>query len=146
MPIRRRFSLPIVASLAFAAIGIASMALAQERDRAGKLRQHLEEARARLKLTDDEIKRIRPILRAGIRSQAKVLEKHGLDIGGRSGERSSRLSLRQLRQLGRDLDRVRGQTIRDLGAVLNEAQVKEYKQIQKERKQALRKRLRQRRR
>ena len=146
MPIRRRFSLPIVASLAFAAIGIASMALAQERDRAGKLRQHLEEARARLKLTDDEIKRIRPILRAGIRSQAKVLEKHGLDIGGRSGERSSRRSLRQLRQLGRDLDRVRGQTIRDLGAVLNEAQVKEYKQIQKERKQALRKRLRQRRR
>ena len=146
MPIRRRFSLPIVASLAFAAIGIASMALAQERDRAGKLRQHLEEARARLKLTDDEIKRIRPILRAGIRSQAKVLEKHGLDIGGRSGERSSRLSLRQLRQLGRDLDRVREQTAKDLADVLSAAQIQAFREIQKERKQALRKRLRQRRR
>lgn len=142
----RRFSLPIATALAFAAIGIASMTAAQERDRAGKLRQLLEEARARLKLTDDQIERVRPILRAGIRSQAQVLEKHGLDIGGRSGERGSRLGLRQLRQLGRDLDRVREQTVKDLGEVLSAAQIKEYKQIQKERKQALRKRLRQRRR
>ena len=146
MPILRRFSLPIVASLAIAAIGIASMALAQERDRSGKLRQHLAEARARLKLTDEQIERIRPILRARIRSQAKVLEKHGIDIGDRSGERGSRLGLRQLRQLGRDLDRIREQTAKDLVEVLTDAQIQEYKQIQKERKQALRKRLRQRRR
>ena len=145
MPILRRSSVPIIA-VAMIATGIASMAADQERDRAEKLRQQLQEAHARLKLSDAQIERIRPILRASTHAQIKVLEKHGVDIGDRSEERRRQLGFRQLRQLGRDLDRVRGQTIRDLGAVLNEAQVKEYKQIQKERKQALRKRLRQRRR
>ena len=146
MPILCRFSLPTVAALAIAAIGIASMAAAQERDRAGKLRQLLEEARARLKLTDAQIERMRPILRAGIHARIKVLEKHGIDIGGRSGERRRQLGFRQLRRLGRDLDRVREQTVKDLVDVLSAAQIQEYREIQKERKQTLRKRLRQRRR
>ena len=141
----RRFSLPI-AAITMIAVGIVSMTAAQETDRSGKLRQLLADARARLNLTDAQIERIRPILRAGIRAQAKVLEKHGIDIGGRSGERDSRLGLRQLRQLGRDLDRVREQTVKDLADVLSATQIKAYKEIQKERKQALRKRLRQRRR
>ena len=139
----QRLSSLLIAAITAVAVGIVSTASAQEVDRAEKLRERLTETRARLNLTDDQIEQIRPILRAGMEAQIKVLEKHGIDIRNRSGERA-RLGFRQLRRLGRDLDKVRERTVGDLADVLTDAQIAEYKKIQQERKAALRKRLRER--
>lgn len=142
----QRLSCLLIAAVTAVAAGIVSTASAQEMDRAEKLeklRERLTETRARLNLTDDQIEQIRPILRAGMEAQIKVLEKHGIDIRDRSGERAQ-LGFRQLRRLGRDLDKVRERTVADLADVLTDAQIVEYKEIQKEHKTALRKRLRER--
>ena len=110
-----------------------------------RLQERLTEARGRLHLTDDQIEQIKPILRAGVEAQMEVLQKHGIDLRNRTGA-NKRLGFRTLRRLGRDLDAVRTQTIEKLDTVLTDEQIKEYKKIQEERKQAMRKRLRQRRR
>lgn len=127
--------------------GSASAVLAEDADRDPRralLQKRLEEARARLRLTDDQIERIRPILRSGLEAQARVLQKHGIDLERRSGK-DRRLGLRQLRRLGRDLDAVRKQTLEKLSGTLTGTQIEEYMKIQQERRQAIRKRLRQRR-
>lgn len=129
-------------------VGHPSAATEQDADqeaRMAQLRERLEETRARLNLTDDQIEQMTPILRSGFEAQATVLRKYGIDLKNRS-DTHERLRLRQLRRLGRDLDAVRQQTLKKLDDVLTGAQIEEYKKIQKERKQALRKRLRQRRR
>lgn len=106
-----------------------------------QIRARIQETRERLNLTDEQIEQVTPILRAGFEAQMEVLEQHGIDIGNRSGGRN-RLRLRQLRQLGRDLDAARERTVEELGAVLSEEQIEVYKEIQEERRQAMRERLR----
>ena len=61
------------------------------------LQQRLREAHARLRLTDDQVERIRPILRSSLEAQARVLQKHGIDLEGRPGK-DRLLGFRQLRQ------------------------------------------------
>lgn len=117
-------------------------------DRAKQLeqfRQNLEDARRRLNLTDEQVEQVRPILRSGFQAMLEVFQKHGIEPGERSGT-TDRIGLRQLRRLRRDLDAVRKQTLKHLDGVLTAAQLKTYKQIQEERRKALRERLRQRRR
>ena len=128
--------------------GGASVVSVEDADRdprRAQLQQRLEEARPRLRLTGDQIEQIRPILRSSFEAQASVLRKHGIDLERRSGK-DRRLGFRQLRQLGRDLDAVRKQTIEKLSGKLTNTQIEEYGKIQQERRQAMRKRLRQRRR
>ena len=120
---------------------------AQETDRAEQaeeFQQRLEEARTRLNLTGEQVKRVRPILRAGVEGLLEVLEEHGVDLRDRSGP-AGRLRLLQLRRLQEDLDAVRRQTVKDLDDVLTDAQLEAYKEIQEENRKALRERLRQRR-
>lgn len=127
--------------------GGASAVFAEESDRDPRralLQERLTEARARLRLTDDQIERVRPILRSGLEAQARVLRKHGINLERRSGK-DRRLGLRQLRRLGRDLDAVRKQTLEKLSGKLTDSQIEAYGKIQQERRQAMRKRLRQRR-
>ncbi len=115
----------------------AAATAAQAGERVDPLRQRLEEARARLNLTDKQVDQVRPILRAGFDAMLEVLEEHGIDIGNRSGS-GRRLGFRQLRRLQRDLNAVAEQTIEDLGAVLNDEQIEIYKEIQEENREAMR--------
>ena len=143
-----RFSLlAIIAILTVTAVSLPTIS-AQDSDRDAqrlRLQKRLTEARARLRLTDDQIEQIQPILRSSVEAQARVLRKHGIDLERRSGK-DRRLGFRQLRRLGRDLDAVRQQTIEKLSGKLTDAQIEEYRKIQQELRQAMRKRLRQRRR
>ena len=133
------------------ATGTATTA-AQEADRAEQLddgqleqlQQRLEEARARLNLSDDQVEQVKPILRAGFEALLEVFQEHGIDLEDRSGG-GDRLRFRQLRSLQRDLNAVREQTVEDLGDVLNDEQIETYKEIQEESREAMRERLRQRR-
>ena len=135
-------ALPIFAS------GSGFIAPVQKPDRiepGARFQQRLKEARTRLGLTDRQVEQVRPILRAGFEDRLEVLQKHGIDIGSRPGT-SRQLGFRELRRLRRGLDAVRKRTLENLDAVLSEAQLKTYKQIQEENRKALRERLRQRRR
>ena len=126
------------------AAGNVSTALGQEESRTEQLeelRQRLEEARTRLDLT---VEQVRPILRAGLEARLGVLREHGIDLRDRSGG-ANRLRFRQLRRLQRDLNAVRDRTLEDLDEVLTDEQPETYKEIQEENRQAMRKRLRQRR-
>ena len=133
----------VMAGVVWSGVPFADVAAtaAQAGERADPLRQRLEEARTRLNLTDQQVDQVRPILRAGFDAMLEVLEEHGIDIGDRSGS-GRRLRFRQLRRLQRDLDAVDEQTIEDLGAVLNDEQIENYKEIQEENREAMRERLR----
>ena len=109
-----------------------------------QLRERLQEARERLALTDQQRDQVRPILAAGLEAQREVLAEHGIDLLAPAEERP-RLNLRQLRALGADLDAVRAETLAALAEVLTAEQLETYRELQDERRQELRDRLRERR-
>ena len=116
---------------------------ADAEDVAAQMERRIEAARERLALTDEQAEAIVPILKAGAQKQAAVLERHGIDLDGRSaGNREARLGLRALRKLRREMDAVRGETVEKLANVLTEEQVAEYKKIQEENRKAMRSRIR----
>ena len=109
-----------------------------------ELRRRLEEARTRLDLTDEQVERVNPILRAGFEALQGVLQEHGVDLRDGAGGLNG-LGFRQLRRLQRDLNAAREQTLEDLDAVLTDEQLETYQEMQEENQQAMRERLRQRR-
>ena len=146
------FSRHVLAASALAAVLCAASPTAgavQQRDgeRLAQLQERLEEARARLKLTDEQSEQIRPILRAGMEKQMAVLEKHGIDLRGEGAARRGRPSqqrLRELRALGDDLEAVRKETRTELKEVLSKEQFKEFKKLQEEGREAMRQAIRER--
>ena len=136
---------------ASAALGtpVATTAQESQDERLEALRQRMEETRERLGLTDEQIEQLTPILQEGFEAQRAVLEEHGISLESPPAERSgSRLGrLRQMRQLGRDLDEVREATFGKIeeSGILSEAQLAEYAELQEELRQALRERIRSRR-
>ena len=126
---------------------LAAQDQADEADQAARLEQlqeRLQEARDRLALTDQQREQVRPILAAGFQAQRAVLAEHGIDLLAPAEERP-RLNLRQLRALGADLDAVRADTLAALAEVLTADQLQTYRELQDERRQELRERLRERR-
>ena len=118
---------------------------AAKEEKVEELKQRVEEARARLNLTDEQIEQITPILEEGFEAIQAVLEKHGIDLSDRSGQRSgNRIGLRQLRSLGNDLDEARADTYKKLEAsgILSDEQLEEYKKLRDEQKEAMRDRIR----
>lgn len=112
-------------------------------DRTGQVERRIGEARERLALTGEQAAAVAPILKAGAESQAVVLKKHGIDPGARDGRGNApRLGLRALRQLRREMDAVRAETVEKLAQVLGGEQVAEYKKIQDENRREMRRRIR----
>ncbi|MYA41115.1 MAG: hypothetical protein F4Z31_05125 [Gemmatimonadetes bacterium] len=151
--IRNKKSLSFfVALMASAAVALtATAASAQEPgddERMAELQQRLDEARERLKLSDEQIEQLLPVLTENFDSTRVVLEKHGINLQSLAeGGSNRRFNLRQLRALSGDLDEVREamfKKIEELG-FLSDEQFAEFKKIQEEQRAALRERLRARR-
>lgn len=147
----RSFSRHALAAGAFASLLFAASppVAAQQPggERLAQLQERLEEAKARLKLTDEQTEQIRPIFRAGLEKQMAVLEKHGIDLRGGGGARRgtpSQQRLRELRALGDDLEAVRKETRKQLKDVLSKEQFKEFRKIQEEGREAMRQAIRER--
>ena len=139
----------IVALAATLAISLAPLTFAQEdsqnADRAAELKQRIEETKSRLSLTEEQTEQLIPILEEGFEAQMAVLEEHGIKFErGVQGDRE-RLGLRAARRLGRDLDAVREETLEKVSGILTDSQLEEYKEIQAERKEAMRGRIQSRR-
>ena len=112
-------------------------------DRAGQVERRIGEARERLALTGEQAAAVAPILKAGAERQAAVLKRHGIDPGARDGRGNApRLGPRALRQLRREMDAVRAETVGKLAEVLDREQVAEYRKIQDENRREMRRRIR----
>lgn len=151
--IRNKKSLSFfVALMASAAVALtatgASAQKPEDDERMAELQERLDEARDRLKLNDEQIEQLLPVLRENFDSTRVVLEKHGINLQSLAeGGSNRRLNLRQLRALSGDLDEVREamfKKIEELG-FLSDEQFAEFKKIQEEQRAALRERLRARR-
>lgn len=114
------------------------------RDRLEQLQARVAEARDRLRLSEEQVEKLAPILKQQFQAMRKVLAEHGIDLEKRSG-RSKRLGLRAARKLGRQLDNIREETLAQLQEFLHPEQIAEYKKLQAEQKKALRQRIRERR-
>ena len=97
------------------------------------LSRRLDEIGATLKLTPEQADRVRPVLKEHFEAQMAVLEKHGVDFGGRE-----RLGLRTLRRLRRDMSANNARTAKRLSAVLSESQMSAYEALQAEQRKKLR--------
>ena len=111
-----------------------------------RLEQRLAETEARLNLSEEQIKQVRPVLELNFISSKDVLAKYGVDLESgdttKKHNNSKRLGFRDARKLSQELEAVRASTLRELSDMLTEAQLAKYRQLQAERKAALRQRLR----
>lgn len=116
------------------------LALADD-DRAAMLEQRMEEAKARLELSDEQVDQVAPVLERSAAAQQDILSRYGVDLDS-SGAPASGLGFRQLRAMRSELDSVRAGTLEDLQSILTAEQLGEYKRIQEERQAAMRDRIR----
>lgn len=141
---RRTLSLAISAVILASIAGLSAQT-EHRRDRLEPLQARVAEARDRLRLSEEQIEKLAPILRQQLQAMRVVLAEHGIDLEKRSG-RGKRLGLRAARKLGRQLDNIRKETLAQLRGFLRPEQIAEYKKLQAEQKKALRQRIRERRR
>lgn len=141
-----RMRIRSVAPVLALAAGVAACAADDGGEAVGDMREAMEkrvaETRERLALTDGQIEKIAPILRRGFEAQAALLEKQGFARDGARSREGDRPNLREMRKLGREMDKIREQTLKELGEVLDAKQLDEYEDIQEERKAELRRRMR----
>ena len=109
-----------------------------------QLQRQLQETRTRLNLTDAQAEQVRPILQAALEARLEVLREYGFDLRDDSGS-AGRLGFFQARRLRRDLDSVQERTMDELDDVLTDTQLAAYEELQEERRETVRERLRQRR-
>ncbi len=98
--------------------------------------QALDDARARLQLTDAQSAEMEPILIEQLQAQAEILKDYGF-----SRESRPRLSFRQRIELGRTLKRTREPFTARVQEVLDEDQFEEYLKMQDETRKRLRQRV-----
>ena len=115
------------------AAGIAAAILALPSVRAQDLPEFeavMEDARARLGLTEEQVEQLMPILAARFEAQVAILEEHG--IRGESGDVGGRSSLENLRQLERALGESNAGFDAPLATVLTGAQMEEFSAMRAE--------------
>lgn len=104
--------------------------------RAAQLKDRMAETKERLKLTDEQIEQLIPVLKSSFDAQMDVLEKHGIDLQNRDSGNQKKLRFREARKLKKDMDVVR--TLEQVEDFLSEEQFAEYKKVQDERKKKVR--------
>lgn len=97
----------------------------------------VDEARARLSLTDVQVERLTPIFERYIEAQMAILDEHGIEIGG-----EGRTRLRTLLALRRDLRAADEATLERLSSILTGEQLAAYRTVQDEQRERNRELLR----
>ena len=105
-----------------------------------RIRTQVKEAQERLQLNDEQREAVRPIIEANFEQRLAVLEKHGVDLENRDANK--RPSLRKMLKLRKDLGKVGDKTEKELKKVLNDDQMKVWKELEKERREQMRERIR----
>lgn len=110
-------------------------------DRDARLEERLVEVRERLRLSDEQVEKVQPILQASTEAQRSVLTRYGIDLDAEGGP-SKRLGMREARKLRSELGKVRTDTLEQLEDVLTDEQLEEFRKLQEEHRQAMQQRIR----
>lgn len=106
-----------------------------------KREQRMVEVQTRLRLSDEQMSKVRPVLQDAADGQRSVLLKYGIDLEAEGGAKPN-LGMREGRKLRGDLQQVQADTHKRLEAILTKQQMKEFEALQRERGDELRTRIR----
>ena len=95
-------------------------------DRSGQVSERIEQLKARLKLTPEEVDKLKPIVQEEVKEMRSVRDRMGAD----TSRRGKATMLREMQAVQKKYEP-------QIGAVLTPEQKQEWKQIKEERKQKL---------
>jgi hypothetical protein len=110
-------------------------------DQAPQLEQRLEQAKARLGLTDGQVEQMAPVLQKSMEKQQSILSSYGIDLVGQS-DPAQTLGVRKAMAMKQELDVVRADTLAAVEDILTDEQFDEFKRLQRERQAEMRERIR----
>ncbi|MDE3002043.1 MAG: hypothetical protein OXU33_10195 [Gemmatimonadota bacterium] len=118
----------------------ATQALAQgiSDERLGDSEERIEEFQTRLRLTDEQLEELRPVIAENSEKIRLALEEAGLQQGGGG---ASSLGRRGRIRLGRQIRDIQEETDKKMREILMDEQLDEYEAIQAERREELRARI-----
>jgi Spy/CpxP family protein refolding chaperone len=120
---------------------LASPLSTAKEDRAADLKGRMQEAQARLNLSDAQIDQMAPIMERAMQAQKDIMARYGMDPEDRNGS-GSRPGLREMRAMKQEMAVVRSDTRAALEPILSDAQMAEFQRMQEERKAQMRERVR----
>lgn len=103
--------------------------------------ERFEQVKLRLALSPEQVEAITPILISSAERAQKVLAKYGIDIEQGKDNKNAKLGFSKLRKMAKEMASEREKTKAALSVHLNDQQMKEYTEIQAERKKMMRERL-----
>ncbi len=101
----------------------------------------MEKTRARLQLTDEQVEQITPVMENHLEQTQIILSKYGIDLDNRGQGERKKLGLSKARQLGKELKTLRAKTTDELSQYLTDKQMATWQEIQQERRQQIRDRI-----
>ena len=103
--------------------------------------ERFEQVKLRLALSPKKVEAITPILISSAERAQKILTKYGIDIEQGKDNKNAKLGFSKLRKMAKEMASEREKTKAALSVHLNDQQMKEYTEIQAERKKMMRERL-----
>ena len=130
----------LVIFAAMAAVMASATTHAQD-DRAAEAEERMEQAKARLNLTDEQADQMAPVLESSIEARREILANYGVDLESGNGS-ASKLGFRKARAMKKELEVVRADTLDAVDDILTDEQLDEFRRIQEERQAEVRERFR----
>lgn len=109
-------------------------------DAAEAVSHQLEQMSETLKLSDDQKARIKPLLESRQTKTRELLESYGIKPGA-DREKRPELSFREKRSLGKSMKQQRKAFNDQLEGILDDTQMEKFEALQKERREQMRQRL-----
>jgi hypothetical protein len=131
----------LLATVSLIALVLASPLSTANEDRAAELKERMQEAQARLNLTDAQVDQMAPIMERAMQAQKAIMARYGIDPENRGGS-GRQPSLREMRAMNQEMEGVRSDTRAALDPILSDAQMAEFDRMQEERKAQMRERVR----
>lgn len=131
---------PILAAVSLMTLVLASPLSTASEDRAAELKGRMQEAQARMNLSDAQIDQMAPIMERAMQAQKDILARYGMDPENRNSS-GRRPGLREMRAMKQEMAVVRSDTNTALEPILSDAQMAEFQRMQEERKAQMRERM-----
>jgi hypothetical protein len=131
----------LLATVSLIALMLASPISTANEDRTAELKERIQEAQARLNLSDTQVDQMAPIVERAMQAQKAIMARYGIDPENRDGA-GRQPSLREMRAMSQEMEVVRSDTRAALDPILSDAQMAEFDRMQEERKAQMRERVR----
>jgi hypothetical protein len=131
----------LLATVSLIALMLASPLSTANEDRSAERKERMQEAQARLNLSDTQVDQMAPIVERAMQAQKAIMARYGIDPENRDGA-GRQPSLREMRAMSQEMEVVRSDTRAALDPILSDAQMAEFDRMQEERKAQMRERVR----